>query len=227
MVVMCSFWRTVDPPTRSLITTLCVAVTVAGMSYGATAVAAGFPLWFPVALGVLVVAAGSEFLFVGIVAAGGSPLAALFAGLLINARHIGYGLAVPTILGTGLRGLRGAHLLNDETVAVALAQRTTDRGRAAYLACGAGILMAWPGGALLGGLLGTAVPDPGVFGVDAVFPAVLLGLIMPALHAPAVRRGALAGAALALCTTPLLPPGLPILLAATAATVTIPRPAAR
>ncbi|MGW5752761.1 AzlC family ABC transporter permease [Nocardia rhamnosiphila] len=227
MVAMRSLWRTVDPPTRSLITALCAAVTVAGMSYGATAVAAGFPLWFPVVLGVLVLAAGSEFLFVGIVAAGGSPLAALCAGLLINARHIGYGLAVPEVLGTGWRGLRGAHLLNDETVAVALAQRTTGHGRAAYLACGAGILAVWPGGTLLGGLLGTAVPDPGVFGVDAVFPAVLLGLIMPALREPTVRRGALAGSALALLTTPLLPAGLPILLAAVAAARTIPRPRAR
>lgn len=227
MVVMRSFWRTVDPPIRSLITTLCVAVTVAGMSYGAMAAAAGFPLWFPVALGVLVLAAGSEFLFIGIVAAGGSPLAALCAGLLINARHIGYGFAVPAVLGTGWRGLRDAHLLNDETVAVALAQPTAEQGRAAYLACGAGILAVWPGGALLGGLLGKAVPDPGVFGVDAVFPAVLLGLIMPALRDPTVRRGAFAGAALALLTTPLLPPGLPILLATTAAAFAIPRPAAR
>ncbi|WP_245664560.1 hypothetical protein [Nocardia grenadensis] len=122
-----------------------------------------------------------------------------------------------------LRGLRGAHLLNDETVAVALAQRTTAHGRAAYLACGAGILVVWPGGTLLGGLLGSAVPDPGVFGVDAVFPAVLLGLIMPALHEPAVRRGALTGGVLALLTTALLPPGLPVLLAAVAAALTIPR----
>lgn len=224
---MRSFWRTVDPATRSLITALCAAVTVAGMSYGATAVAAGLPLWFPVALGVLVLAAGSEFLFVGIVAAGGSPLAALCAGLLINARHIGYGLAVPGLLGTGWRGLRDAHLLNDETVAVALAQRTAEHGRSAYLACGSGILAVWPGGALLGGLLGTAVPDPGVLGVDAVFPAVLLGLIMPALSDPTVRCGALAGAALALVTTPLLPPGLPILLATVAAAFAIPRPETR
>ncbi|NUS94096.1 MAG: branched-chain amino acid ABC transporter permease, partial [Nocardia sp.] len=49
---MCSLWRTVDRPARSLIRALCVAVAVAGMSYGATAVAAGLPLWFPVALGV-------------------------------------------------------------------------------------------------------------------------------------------------------------------------------
>lgn len=220
---MCSFWRTVDRPTRSLIRVLCVAVAVAGLSYGATATAAGLPVWFPVVLGVLVLAAGSEFLFLGIVAAGGSPLTALLAGLLINARHIGYGLGVPEVLGTGWRRVRRAHLLNDETVAVALAQRSAGHRRAAYLACGFGILAAWPAGTLLGSLLGTAVPDPGAFGVDAVFPAVLLTLIAPALNTPRLRRGALAGAGLALLTTPVLPPGLPILLAGLGAIFTIPR----
>ncbi|NUP29365.1 MAG: branched-chain amino acid ABC transporter permease [Nocardia sp.] len=220
---MCSLWRTVDRPARSLIRALCVAVAVAGMSYGATAVAAGLPLWFPVALGVLVLAAGSEFLFLGIVVAGGSPTAALLAGLLLNIRHIGYGLAVPEVLGTGRQRARNAHLLNDETVAVALSQRSAGTGRAAYLACGLGIFAAWPAGTLVGGLLGSAVPDPGAFGVDAVFPAVLLTLIMPALRAPRVRRAALAGAGLALLGTPVLPPGVPILLAAVGVVVTIPR----
>ncbi|WP_328392458.1 AzlC family ABC transporter permease [Nocardia sp. NBC_00416] len=220
---MRSLWRTVDRPTRPVITALCVAVAVAGSSYGATAVAAGLPLWFPVALGVLVLAGGSEFLFLGIVVAGGSPIAALLAGLLVNVRHIAYGLSVPDVFGTGWRRVRRAHLLNDETVAVALGQRTATQSRAAYLACGLGILAAWPAGTFLGGLAGSAIPDPGAFGVDAVFPAVLLALIMPALSAPAVRRGALAGAALALAATPFLPPGLPILLATAGVVLTIPR----
>ncbi|GGL43739.1 branched-chain amino acid ABC transporter permease [Nocardia jinanensis] len=193
------------------------------MSYGAAAVAAGLPLWFPVALGIVVLAAGSEFLFLGIVAAGGSPATALLAGLLVNARHIGYGFSVADVLGTGWRRIRHAHLLNDETVAVALSQRATGHSRAAYLACGLGILAAWPSGTLLGGLLGNSVPDPGALGLDAVFPAVLLALIMPALSEPPVRRGAAAGAILALLTTPLLPPGLPILLAGAGAALTIPR----
>ena len=37
----------------------------------------------------------SEFLFVGIVAAGGNPIAAALAGMLVNARHLPYGLALP------------------------------------------------------------------------------------------------------------------------------------
>lgn len=137
---------------------MCLAVGIIGLSYGATAVAAGFPLWLPVVLGVLVHAAGSEFLFVGIVAAGGSPIAAVFAGLLVNSRHIPYGLAVPDVLGTGWRRLLGVHLMNDETVVMAIAQPEMARKRAAYWACGLGILACWPVGAALGGVIGSVVP---------------------------------------------------------------------
>ena len=74
----------------------CLAVFFIGLSYGAIAVASGFPLWVPAAQSVLVLAGASEFLFVGIVAAGGSPIAAALAGLLVNSRHLPYGLALPT-----------------------------------------------------------------------------------------------------------------------------------
>ncbi|MDQ3789499.1 MAG: AzlC family ABC transporter permease, partial [Actinomycetota bacterium] len=85
---MRSVWQTLDRRLLTDAALVCVAVGLIGLSYGATAVAAGFPLWLPVVLGALVLAAGSEFLFVGIVGAGGSPLAALAAGLLVNARHV-------------------------------------------------------------------------------------------------------------------------------------------
>jgi hypothetical protein len=67
---------------------VCLSVAVVGVSYGAVAVTSGFPLWVPVTTAVVVLAGSSEFLFVGIIAAGGSPVAAVLAGLLVNARHI-------------------------------------------------------------------------------------------------------------------------------------------
>ena len=73
----------------------CLAVFFIGLSYGAIAVASGFPLWVPAVQSLLVLAGASEFLFVGIVAAGGSPFAAALAGLLVNSRHLPYGLALP------------------------------------------------------------------------------------------------------------------------------------
>ncbi|MBZ4019511.1 AzlC family ABC transporter permease [Streptomyces purpurogeneiscleroticus] len=211
---MGSLWKTLDRALLRDVALVCLAVGVIGLSYGAIAVASGFPLWLPVVLGLLVVAASSEFLFIGIIAAGGSPVAAVIAGLLVNARHLPFGLAVPDVLGRGAWWFLGTHLMNDETVVFALSQKDTARGRAAYWACGLGILVCWPIGAAIGGLAGTVIEDTDAFGLDAMFPAILLALILPALRGDREkRRAALAGAALALATTPFLPAGLPVLLA--------------
>ncbi len=213
---------------RTDIALTCLAVLFIGLSYGAIAVASGFPLWVPAAQSVFVLAGASEFLFIGIVAAGGNPIAAALAGLLVNARHLPYGLALPDITGPditgpditgpgvtgrGWRRIAGTHLMNDESVVFALAQDDLPGKRAAYWACGLGVLICWPGGAVLGALIGSAVHDTGAFGLDAMFPAVILGLIVPELRDRMTLRAALAGAAVALAATPFLPSGLPVLLA--------------
>jgi predicted branched-subunit amino acid permease len=107
----------------------------------------------------------------------------------------------------------GSHVMNDESVAFALAQDDLPRKRAAYWACGLGVLICWPGGAILGALIGSFVRDTNAFGLDAMFPAVLLALIMPALRDRVTLRAALAGAVIALGAAPFLPAGLPVLLA--------------
>lgn len=191
----------------------CLAVSFIGLSYGAIAVASGFPLWVPAAQSVLVLAGASEFLFIGIVAAGGSPVAAALAGLLVNARHLPYGLALPEVTGPGWRRLLGTHVMNDESVVFALSQDDLPRKRAAYWACGLGVLICWPGGAVLGALIGSAVRNTNSFGLDAMFPAVILALIVPDLRDRPTLRAALAGAAIALAAAPFLPAGLPVLLA--------------
>ena len=60
-------------------------------------------------------------------------------------------------------------------------------------------------------MAGSAIPDPGVFGVDAAFPAALLALLLPALRRSDARRVGLAAAVIAVATTPFLAPGLPVL----------------
>jgi len=217
-----SIYRTLARGTLRDIALACLAVWFIGLSYGAIAVASGFPLWFPAAQSVLVLAGASEFLFVGIVAAGGNPLAAAAAGLLVNARHVPYGLALPDITGRGWRRLLGSHVMNDESVVFALSQEDLPRKRAAYWACGLGVLLCWPAGAVLGALIGSVIGNTGAFGLDAMFPAVILALIMPALRDRVTLRAALAGAAIALAAAPFLPPGLPVLLAL-AALLTLPR----
>ena len=210
---MSSIRRTLEGSVRRDIALTCLAVLFIGLSYGAIAVASGFPLWVPAAQSVLVLAGASEFLFIGIVAAGGNPIAAALAGLLVNARHLPYGLALPDVTGRGWWRLLGTHVMNDESVVFALAQDELPRKHAAYWACGLGVLVCWPGGAVLGALIGSTVHDTSAFGLDAMFPAVILALIVPSLRDRLTLRAALAGAAIALVTTPFLPAGLPVLLA--------------
>ncbi|MFB9932019.1 AzlC family ABC transporter permease [Amycolatopsis halotolerans] len=211
---MRSIWRTLDRGLARDIGLVCLADTLVGVSYGAIAVGSGFPLWAPMLLSLLVFAGASQFMFVGIVASGGNPLAAVAAGLLVNARHVPFGFAVGDALGRGLFGrLAGSHLMIDESVAFALAQRDADRRRAAYWACGIGLFVCWNLGVVVGAFAGSAISDTDAFGLDAAFPAVLLALVLPSLKDRAARLPVLIGVVVALAATPLLPAGLPVLLA--------------
>ncbi|CAO5184768.1 branched chain amino acid efflux pump [Frankia sp. AiPs1] len=193
---------------------VCGADALVGASFGAIAVGAGLPVWAPVLLSVVVFGGASQFLLVGLLAAGSPVVSAVLACLLVNARHLPYGFAIGDALGSGwARRLVGSHLLVDETVVFALARRPSGRHRAAFWVCGVGLFVCWNLGVLAGAYAGATVPDTDAFGLDAAFPAVLIALILPALRDAPTRRGALAGAALAVGTAPVLPAGLPVVLA--------------
>ena len=211
---MRSIWRTLDRGLARDIGLVCLADCLVGVSYGAIAVSSGFPLWLPMLMSLLVFAGASQFMFIGIVAAGGNPFAAVLAGLLANARHLPFGFAIGDVLGKRWPArLAGSHLMIDESVAFALAQREAGRRRAAYWACGIGLFACWNLGVVAGAFAGSVISDTDVFGLDAAFPAVLLALVLPSLRDRATRLPVLVGVVAALVTTPFLPAGLPVLLA--------------
>jgi 4-azaleucine resistance transporter AzlC len=215
---MRSVWRTLQarlgPELARDIALVCLADGIVGLSFGAITVGSGLPLWLPMLMSVVVFAGAAQFLFVGIVAAGGSPVAAVAAGLLVNARHLPFGFAVADLLSGGRsRRLAGSHVMIDESVAFALSQRGTGRSRVAFWGCGLALFVCWNLGVLLGAFGGTAITNTDAFGLDAAFPAVLLALVLPSLRDRATRRPALVGAAVALATSPFLAAGLPVLLA--------------
>jgi 4-azaleucine resistance transporter AzlC len=196
---------------------LASAVGVVGASFGAIAASAGIPPALTVGMSLLVFAGGSQFLVVSVVAAGGSPVAAVVAGLLINARHLPFGLAMGPVVGTSWPArLLGAHILIDESVAFARA-RPGAGARRAFWTSGVALFLFWNVGTVVGLVGGSSVPDTDAFGIDAAFPAALLALLLPGLRpgrggAPDARRVALTAAALAVVATPFLPPGLPVLV---------------
>ena len=113
--------------------------------------------------------------------------------------------------------------MNDETVVFTLAPPDYPRKRAAYWLCGLRLFAAWSGGATLGALIGSAVHDTNAFGLDAMFPAVILALIVPSLRDRPILRAAATGAVIALAAAPFLPPGLPGLLALAAVLLLLKR----
>lgn len=192
--------------------TVVIATGFVGISYGAIAVASGIPAWAVVAFSIFVFAGGSQFLAVSLVAAG-SPVAAILGGLLLNARHLPFGLTIADALGRSWpRKLVGSHIMVDEGVAFALAQPDQARRRAAYWLTGVSIFVCWQIGTLVGVAVGSNVTDPSRYGLDAAFPAAMLLLIVPRLREAAGLRVALAAAVISVATALFLPAGLPVLL---------------
>lgn len=177
-----SIWRNLDPGLARDIGLVLVADALVGVSFGAIAVGEGLPIWLPMLLSLLVFAGAAQFIFVGIVASGGNPLAGVLAGLVVNARHVPFGFAIGDLLGGGWKRVAGAHLMIDESVAFALAQPEGEQRRLAYWASGIGLFVCWNVGVAVGAVAGTAISDTAALGLDAAFPAVLLALVLPSLR---------------------------------------------
>lgn len=224
---MPSIWRTLDGGTRRAIVLVSLAYTLIAASFGALAVSGGLPLWVPIVMSLTVFAGASQFATVGVVFAGGGPVAAVLAGLVLNARLLPFGFALADSFGSRWWSrLAGAHLLTDASVGFVLPHRDPARRRAAFWAGNIAVFLTWNAGVALGAVAGDRVADTDALGLDAALPAILIALVLPALtsrDAPgrARRRAAPAGAALAVATTPLLPPGLPVLLALAALPLTL------
>lgn len=206
-------WRTLDSATLRAVTVMSLSVLVIGVSYGVAAHSAGLAWWEIVVIATVVLAGSSEFVFVGVLAAGGAPIVGALAGILVNLRNVGYGLAVGKHLGRGVRILVGAHLVNDESTAMATAETDPRRARAAFYLCGAGVAVCWPAGAAIGAVIGKAITSPEQLGLDAAFPALLAALAVPALRDRRVWLVVALGAVIALSTTPWLAAGLPLVAA--------------
>ena len=211
---MSSSWRTLDRGTLRNIALVCLADAIVGASFGAITVSGGLPPWVPITMSVLVFAGGAQFAAAGVVLAGGSPAAAVVAGLVLNARLLPYGFAVADVVeGKWWIRLLGAHVIVDESVAFALREHGPQRRRATFWACGFSLFLCWNAAVVLGALAGAVMHNTGAFGLDAVFPTVLLALVLPALADRGTRNAALLGAVIAVAATPFLPAGVPVLLA--------------
>ena len=196
-----------------------IAAGLAGISFGVVAqpvIGAGAAI----AMSAIVFAGASQFGAIAVLAAGGNAITAILTGLLLNGRFLPMGVAVAGALKGGpfLRALQGQALVDASWAAAHMGGGRFDR----HILLGATIPQypAWVIGTAIGALGANSLGDPKALGLDAVFPAFFLALLMAeAATSKAGRVTALTGAGIALLLTPLLPAGLPILLASGASLV--------
>ncbi|WP_287907458.1 AzlC family ABC transporter permease [Acinetobacter sp.] len=199
-------------PIVKSIVIICIATAMIGISLGSLAISYQFPIWIPLLLSTCVLAGAAEFTFIGMIASGSSPITAAIAGLLINLRHLPFGLAIHDFIENNKFKYFATHIMNDESVLFALTQSTHELKRSAYWLCGIGILFAWPIGVLTGYFVGSHLAYAKLLGIDTIFPVVLFALTFKALKQKSTRKSAITGAMISLATVPFLPTGIPILM---------------
>ena len=204
-------------PPRSAVTGavgIGVAVGVYGISFGVLAVASGLSPAQACVMSMLVFTGASQFAFVGVLAGGGGAVAAMGPAVMLAVRNAAYGLSLTSILPARLRDRAlAAHLVIDETTAMARAQADPGAARRAFLATGVSVWVFWNAGTLAGALLGGGIGDPKTLGLDAMFPAAFLALLAPQLRRPGAPVAAVTAVIIALALVPIAPAGVPIIAA--------------
>ncbi|WP_184574857.1 AzlC family ABC transporter permease [Streptomyces zagrosensis] len=199
-----------------------VAVGLSGFAFGVTSAGSGLSLAQTCVLSLLVFTGASQFALVGALAAGGNPLTAAAGAFFLGVRNAFYGLRLSQLLRLP-RSVRplAAHWVIDETAVVALAQGDRRSARIGFTVTGATLYVLWNLTTLIGALGASALGDPNDWGLDAAGPAVFLALLAPMLSNTMERVVAGLGAVLVLVCVPLLPAGVPVLVAALAAPIVL------
>ncbi len=192
-----------------------VATGAYGLSFGAVSTASGLDVLQTCALSLLMFTGASQFALVGVLASGGTPWAGAATALLLGTRNTLYGLRLaPLLAWPARRRVAAAHLVIDESTAMAVTRDSTPDARLGFLVTGGSVFVLWNLATLLGAVAGETIGDPQALGLDAAVGAAFLALLWPRLDRPLHRWVAVAAAAVALGAVPVTSAGVPVLAAA-------------
>ena len=195
-----------------------LATGVLGVSFGVLAGSLGWGALAAIASSVIICSGSAQFAVAAVLGSGGGPFAAIVAAILLNARFGPMGIAVgPYLKGGPLRrALEGQTMVD---ASWALASRGGGRFDREFM-IGATVpqVVAWVGGTAAGVFGGDFVGNPERLGLDAIFPAFFLVLLVAELrNGRSAITVALIAASLALLLVPVAPPGVPVIAACAAA----------
>jgi 4-azaleucine resistance transporter AzlC len=187
------------------------------LSFGVVAKGAGLSPGAAIAMSAIVFAGSAQFTAIAILSQGGTVAAALLAAALVNSRFLPMGVALgPSLPGGPLRRAAQGQAIVDASWAIAgRGDGTFDR----WLLFGSTSVqyVGWVGGTVAGALGGNILGDPEKLGLDAVYPAFFLALLIEELNDRRSRIVAGLGGLIALALVPVAPAGVPVLAASLAA----------
>jgi 4-azaleucine resistance transporter AzlC len=196
---------------------------VLSISFGVLAREAGMPIVAAIAMSAIVFAGSAQFAAISILASGGTLGAAVGAAALMNSRFLPMGIALaPSLPGGPLkRALQGQPVVDTSWAMAARGDGSFDRWH--LFGASAIQYVTWVGGTVLGALAGDVLGEAHTLGLDAIFPAFFLALLIVELKDGRARGVAALGALIALALVSFTPPGIPVLVASLAALVGVRR----
>ena len=183
-----------------------------GAAYAVSARAAGLSVFETQLMSLVVFAGGAQFSAAGLFAQNASPVTLVVTTLLINARHLLYGLSLGRLISLSRRErFLAAHLLTDEAYGVTFGSPARSVGF--FMGAGSSVFLSWNISTLTGSLLSTLIPDPAALGIDFIFPLAFLALLIPLLKDRPTLIVAVFAGLLALAASHFMDAGLVVLLA--------------
>lgn len=151
-----------------------------GMSYGVYMRAEGFSFWYPMLMSMLIFAGSMEFVAVSILLGGFDPLQTFLLTLMINARHLFYGLSMlRRYRGHGKKELYLIFGMCDETFSINYTTEIPEGIDGGWFMTFVTVLnhFYWVMGATLGGLLG-GILDVSTRGIEFVMTAMFVVIFL-------------------------------------------------
>ena len=153
---------------------------VLGISYGVLITASGFPFWMPILTSITIFAGSMEFVLVNLLLDGFHLLQAFLMTLMINARHLFYGISMlDRYKGTGWKKLYLIFGLTDESFSVNCVTDAPEGVDGGWFAFFITLLdhCYWVTGAALGGIFGSVLQF-NTQGLDFVMTAMFVVIFL-------------------------------------------------
>jgi 4-azaleucine resistance transporter AzlC len=198
-----------------------LALVPIGLTFGVLARIHGWGLLAPIAFSALTFSASAQLAAIGVLAVGGGVELAVFSAALLNLRFVPMGIGASAAFSdrVWLRIVEAQAIVDASWVIASRGDGTFDRKL--LIGASAPQYVAWIVGTAIGAVVGSHIGDPTRFGLDAVFPAFFLALLVGEVRDRRRVLVALLAAAITLVLIPFTPPGIPLISACLAAGIAL------